>query len=153
MDQKADRLNPSAPLQKKNFDLEQTLEKKHNDVKSFNKSKNNNKEMITYFKDKYIQSEKKCEEHKILNTALKSFDAIVNIATTSSSITLSLTGFGLNAIPTLTVTACGLSSGNEVIYERVVQKYEKLQKTLSKISTNNKNFLKLITKIFTIFCN
>ena len=78
--------------------------------------------MITYFKDKYNQSEKKCEEHKILNTALKSFDTIVNIGTTSSCITLSLTAFGLNAIPKLTATACGLSAGNEVIYERLVQK-------------------------------
>ena len=122
-------MNPSAPLQKKNFDLEQTLEKKHNDEKSFNKSKNNNKEMITYFKDKNNQSEKKCEEHETLSTALKSFDTIVIIATTSSSITLSLTGFGLNAIPISTVTASEISAGNEVIYERVVQKFKKIQKT------------------------
>ena len=109
--------------------------------------------MIIYFKDKYNQSEKNCEEHKTLSTALKSFDTIVFIATTSNPITLSPTGFRLNAIPILTVTACGLSDGNEVIYERVVQKYKKLQKTLSKISTNNKNFLKPISKIFTIVCS
>ena len=49
MEQKCDRLYPSAPLQKD--DLEQRLEKKLNEVNSFNHI-NNIKEMITYFKDK-----------------------------------------------------------------------------------------------------
>ena len=47
MDQKTDRTYPSAPLQYENFDLEQRLEKKLNDVISFNNSINNIKEMIT----------------------------------------------------------------------------------------------------------
>ena len=51
MVQKIDRLYPSAPFEK-NIDLEQRLEKKLNDVNSFNDSINNIKEMITYFKDK-----------------------------------------------------------------------------------------------------
>ena len=50
MDQKCDRLYPSAPLE--NINLEQRLEKKLNDVSSFNNQINNIKEMITYFKDK-----------------------------------------------------------------------------------------------------
>ena len=45
MDQKCDRLYPSAPLQ--NIDLEQRLEKKLNDVNSFINSNNKIKEMIT----------------------------------------------------------------------------------------------------------
>ena len=45
MDQKCDRLYPSAPLE--NSDLEQRLEKKLNDLNSFNNSINNIKEMIT----------------------------------------------------------------------------------------------------------
>ena len=53
MDQKCDRLYPSASLE--NIDLEQRLEKKLKDVNSFNNSINNIKEMITYFKDKYPQ--------------------------------------------------------------------------------------------------
>ena len=36
MEQKTDRLYPSAPLENKNDDLEQRLEKKFNDVNSFN---------------------------------------------------------------------------------------------------------------------
>ena len=50
MDEKCDRLNPSAPL--KQDDLGQRLEKKINHVNSFKNPINNKKESITYFKDK-----------------------------------------------------------------------------------------------------
>ena len=56
MDQKCDRLYPSAPLE--NIDLEQRLEKKLNDVNSFIIRINNIKEMITYFKDKNNKSKR-----------------------------------------------------------------------------------------------
>ena len=56
MDQKTDRLYPSAPLE--NIDLEQRLEKKLKDVNSFNNHINNIKEMTTYFKDKNNKSKK-----------------------------------------------------------------------------------------------
>ena len=52
MDQKTDKLYPSAPFENINIDLEQRLEKKKNDVNSFNNHINNIKEMINYFKDK-----------------------------------------------------------------------------------------------------
>ena len=45
MDQKRDRLYPSAPLEKI-IDLEKRLEKKINEVNSFNNHINNIKEMI-----------------------------------------------------------------------------------------------------------
>ena len=57
MDQKCDRLYPSAPLEKD--DLEQRLEKKLNDVNNFINHINNIKEMITYFKDKNHKSKKR----------------------------------------------------------------------------------------------
>ena len=52
-----------------------------------------------------------------MTTKLKSFDTFVFITTTSSSITLSLTGIGLIARLLPTATACGLSNGNKVLYE------------------------------------
>ena len=58
MEQKTDRLYPSAPLLEKD-DLEQRLEKKLNDVKSFNNHINNIKEMIAYFIDKNHKSKKR----------------------------------------------------------------------------------------------
>ena len=57
MEAKTDRLYPSAPLEKD--DLEQRLEKKQNDVKSFNNHINKIKEKITCFKDKNKKSKQK----------------------------------------------------------------------------------------------
>ena len=57
MDQKCDRLYPSATLE--NNDLEQNLEKKIDDVNSVNNSIINIREMITYFKDKNNKSKRK----------------------------------------------------------------------------------------------
>ena len=45
------KLYPTAPLLE-NIDLEKRLEKKINDISSFNNHINNIKEMIIYFKDK-----------------------------------------------------------------------------------------------------
>ena len=42
-----------------NYDLEQTLDKKLNDVNSFNNHISNIKEMIAYFKDNNHKSKKK----------------------------------------------------------------------------------------------
>ena len=94
MEQKCDRLYPSAPLEK-DINLEQRLEKKLNDVNSFNNHINNIKEMITYFKNKNHKSKKKYKNYKTLNTILESVDSIVIIGATSTSITLSVTGVGL----------------------------------------------------------
>ena len=123
MEQKTDRLNSSSPFECKNFDLEQRLEKKLNDVNNFNKHINNIKEMITNFKDKNNKSKKKNRKYKTITTLLKSFDTFVINATTSSSITLSLTRIGLIAIPKATATACGLSVVIKIIYEIIINKY------------------------------
>ena len=112
MDQKTDKLYPSAPLLE-NIDLEKRLEKKINDVNSFNNHINNIKEMITYFKDKNNKSKKRYNNYKTLNTVLESVDSIVIIAATSTSITLSVTGFGLIILPISASIACTLSLGNK----------------------------------------
>ena len=62
MDQKTDRLYASAPSEE--IDLEQKLEKKKNDVNSFNNHINNIKEMITYFKIKNDKSKKTYKNYK-----------------------------------------------------------------------------------------
>ena len=128
MEQKAHRSYPSEPLE--NIELEQRLEKKLNDVKSFNNSINNIKEMITYFKEKDNKSQKKYKRYKTITTILKSFDTIVIIATASSFITLSLPGIAFTVIPISTATACGLSIGNKVLYEIIINKYNKYKKTI-----------------------
>ena len=140
MDQKCDRLYPSAPLE--NIDLEQRLEKK-NDVNSFNNHINNIKEMITYFTDKNNKSKKKYKKYRTITTILKSFDTFVIIATTSSSITLSLTGIGLIVIPISTATACRLSIGIKVLYEIIINKYNKYKKLYERDQKTIKSFDKL----------
>ena len=80
-------------------DLEQRSETKLKDVYSFNNHINNIKEMITYFKDRNNKSNKKYKKYKTLTIILKSFGTIVIMATTSSSITLSLRGIGLIVKP------------------------------------------------------
>ena len=108
---KATKLYPTAPWEKN--DLEERLEKKLNDVDSFiNNSMKNIKEMITYFKDKNHKSKKNYKKYKMLTTKIKSFDTIVFIATTCSSITLSYTWIGLRVIPISTGKAFGLTISN-----------------------------------------
>ena len=127
MDQKTDKLYPSAPLLE-NIDLEKRLEKKINDVNSFNNHINNIKEMITYFKDKNNKSKKRYKNYKSLNTILESVDSIVIIAATSTSITLSVTGIGLIVLPVAAGVACGLSLANKVLHKIIINKYNKYKK-------------------------
>ena len=64
MEVKTDKLYPSAPLLE-NIDLEKRLEKKINNVNSFNNHINNIKEMINYFKDKNNKSKKRYKKIKL----------------------------------------------------------------------------------------
>ena len=114
MEQKCDRLYPTAPLEK--IDLEHRLEKKLNDVNSFNNQINNINETITYFKDRNNKSKKRYKDYKTLNTVLESIDSIVIIGPTSTSINLSITGIGLNFLPISAGNACTLSLGNKVLH-------------------------------------
>ena len=140
MDQKTDRLYPSAPLE--NIDLEQRLERKINDVNSFNNHINNIKEMITCFKDK----NQKSKNYKTLNTILESVDSIVIIATTSTSIILSITGTGLIILPISAGIACTLSLGNKVLHKLVINKYNKYKKLYERDQQTIKSFDKLYRK-------
>ena len=126
MEQKCDRLYPSAPLE--NIDLEKRLEKKINDVNSFNNHVNNIKEMITYFKDKNQKSKKKYKNQKTLNTKLESVDTIVIIGATSTSVSLSITGIGLIILPISAGIACTLSLGNKVLHKLIINKYNNYKK-------------------------
>ena len=59
----------------------------------------------------------------MITTKMKSIDTIGIIATTSSLFRKSLTGIGSIVIPVSTATTCGLSFGNKVIQEIVLQTY------------------------------
>ena len=144
MEAKTDRLYPSAPLE--NFVLEQRLEKKINDVNSFNNSINNIKEMITYFKDKNHKSKKGYKNYKTLNTILESVESIVIIGATSTSITLSVIGIGLIILPISAGIACTLSLGNKVLHKIIINKYNKYKKQYERDQQTIKSFDKLYRK-------
>ena len=145
MEAKTDKLFPSAPLLE-NIDLEKRLEKKINDVNSFNNHINNIKEMITYFKDKNNKSKKKYKNYKILNTVLESVDSIVIIGATSTSITLSITGVGLIILPISAGVACALSLGNKILHKLIINKYNKYKKLYERDQNTIKSFDKLYRK-------
>ena len=145
MDQKCDKLYPSAPLLE-NIDLEKRLEKKINDVNSFNIHISNIKEMITYFKDKNTKSKKRYKNYKTLNTVLQSVDSIVIITATSTSITLSVTGVGLIILPISAGIACGLSLSNKILHKLIINKYNKYIKQYERDQQTIKSFDKLYRK-------
>ena len=144
MEPKCEKLYPTAPLLE-NIDLEKRLEKKIN-VNSFNNHVNNIKEMITYFKDKNHKSKKRYKNYKILNTILQSVDSIVIIATTSTSITLSVTGIGLIVLPISAGIACTLSLGNKILHKLIINKYNKYKKQYERDQSTIKSFDKLYRK-------
>ena len=145
METKTERFYPSAPLLE-NIDLEKRLEKKINDVNNFNNHINNIKEMITYFKDKNNKSKKKYKNYKTLNTILESADSIVIIGTTSTSITLSITGVGLIILPISAGIACALSLGNKILHKIIINKYNKYKKLYERDQKTIKSFDKLYPK-------
>ena len=115
------KFNPSAPLEKDA--LEQRLERKINDVNSFNTSINYIKEMIKYFIDKNNKPKKKYKNFKRLNRIFESVDTMVIIGATTISITLSITGIGLFILPISAGIACILSLGNKVLHKMIINKY------------------------------
>ena len=145
MEPKCDKLYPSAPLLE-NFDLEKRLEKRLNDVNSFNNHINNIKEMITYFKDKNNKSKKRYKNYKTLNTVLESVDSIVIIGAMSTSITLSVTDFGLIILPISAGIACTLSLGNKVLHKLIINKYNTYKKLYERDQKTIKSFDKLYRK-------
>ena len=144
MDQKCDRLYPSAPL--KNIDLEQRLEKKINDVNSFNNHINNINEMITYFKDKNQKSKMRYKNYKTLNTILESVDSIVVIGATSISINLSITGVALIILPISAGNVCPLSLGNKILHILTINNYNKYKKQYERDQQTIKSFDKIYRK-------
>ena len=101
--------------------------------------------MITDSKDKN-NNRKRNRKNSTTTTLPKSLGTIVNIATTSSSNTMSPTGTSLIVIPISIGLACGLTISNKIIYERVMQKYIQYKKSYRKDQQITKPFDKLDRK-------
>ena len=90
----------------------------------------------------------KCKNWRALTTKIKSFDTFFIIATTSSSLSLSLLKIGLIVLPIST----GISIGNKLNYDVIMYKKIKYKKQNQKDQQTIKSFEKL-EKVFTIQCN
>ena len=102
--------------------------------------------MITYLKDKNHKSKKKYENYKTLNTIFESVGSIVNIGATSTSITLSITGFGLIILPISPGIVSTISLGNKIMHKLIINNYNKYRKQYEKDQQTFKSFDKLYRK-------
>ena len=84
--------------------------------------------MIQYFKEKNSKSKKRIKNYRTLDTILESADTNVIIEATSTSITLSITGAGLVALPISTGIARTLTLANKVLHKLIINKYNKYKK-------------------------
>ena len=144
------KLHSSGSLEKK-IVIEQRLEKKLDDVINSNNSVNNINEEITYLKERNRKSKQKDKIHEMLTTLLLSIDTFAIIATTSSSVTLSLTGFGVTANPLSAATACGLSNSNKVKKEIIMLKYNTYKKQCQKVNKQLNHSLNYTEEIYKTF--
>ena len=64
-------------------------------------------------------------------------DKIVIIGATTKSVTSSATGVGLILVPISAGIDCALWLGNKVLHKIILNKYTKIEKTISNRSTNN----------------
>ena len=80
---------------------------------------------------------------KLVYQVIESVDTMVITGATSTSITLSITGVGLNILPIYGGIACTLSLGNKVLHKLIIHKYNKYRKQYEKDQQTNKSFDKL----------
>ena len=99
--------------------------------------------MVSYFKDRSHKSTKKYRKYKTLSTILESVDTIVIFGAMSTSITLSITGIGLNLLPKAAGITCTLSLCNKVLQKLIINKYNKKKKNYMK-ETNKQIKLSII---------
>ena len=135
--EKTPRLYPSAPLEYKYVDLKRRLEKKLNYVNRFNNSDNTIKANITYLKNENRKSKKKFKNCNTLTSILESVDTVVFISSTTTSVTLSVTGIDLIITSISAGNACSLSLAIKVLdrikknrYNVCLKQYEKHQQTI-----------------------
>ena len=96
---------------------EEIINKKLKEVNSFNNSINNINLMSKYYEEEYKKLKKKYNKFKTLNKILNTIDSITIISTTSTSITFSLTGFGIITIPIIAGVGCGLTITSKILCE------------------------------------
>ena len=100
---------------------EKRLEKKTNDVKSLNSSLHDNKELITFFKEKSQTSKNENKNYETVNKTKKSLDSIVINGATLTWMILSITGIRMIVVPLFAGIVCCLALGNKLLSKSVIK--------------------------------
>ena len=129
------KLDQSVPLENRSDNLVEIFEK--NGENSSNISIINIKETITYFKNKTHKSIKKYDTVKSI---FESVDTVVFIVSTTTSATLSITGFGLLVVPISSGLACVSTKCSAVIQKLIVKDYNQYEKQFEKDQQTIKSF-------------
>ena len=112
MDQKLNpNTQPSAP------DLELIINQKIKDINSFNNSLQNINLMMKYYEEQNNKNKKKYKKLKNINKFLNTFDTLIIISSTTSSITLSILGIGLIVIPIIAPIGLDSAISSKIISE------------------------------------
>ena len=95
---------------------------------------------------KTINHQKRYKIFKNVNTTLESVDTVDGISSTSTSVTLSITGLGEKVVPVSGGFACSLSLDNKIFHKLIINKYNKNKKQYEKDQQTIKSFDKIYKK-------
>ena len=105
-------LSPSAPYDNDlvesmiNKRLQSALQSELQKVNSFNNSIQNISLMMKYYEMEEKKYKQKYTKYKLINNLINSLDGIIVIGTTSTSVTLSITGVGIIVVPIAAGVGC-----------------------------------------------
>ena len=91
-------MTPSAPYDVESM-LNKRLQSELQKVSSFNNSIQNISLMVKYYELEENKYKKKYTKYKLINTIINSTDGLILLGTTSSSVTLTITGVGFIVVP------------------------------------------------------
>ena len=125
---------------------EEIINKKLKEVNSFNNSINNINLISKFYEEEYKKLKKKHNKYKNLNKILNTIDSVAIISTTSTSITLSLTGYGLIIVPITAGCGCVMTVGSKIISEFLKKKEKSYLKKYTLSHNTLNDFRKLYQK-------
>ena len=122
--------------QQSSVNWEEIINKKLKEVNSFNNSINNINLISKFYEDEYRKLKNIYNKFKTMNKILNTVDSLVIISTTSTSITFSITGFGIITIPIIAGIGCGITITSKIIceYLKTREKFYLENYTLSHIT-------------------
>ena len=109
-------------LNENNINWEEIINKKLKEINFFNNSINNINLISNYYEEENKKLEKKHNNFKNLSKILNTIDSIVIIGSTSTSITPSLTGYGLIIVPITAGIGCFITIASKITSEFLKKK-------------------------------